>query len=87
MQDDAIEIESNMMTSSKLKSKVEIGTKEPRCFKEKIRSYGYGKSMEEKMDDMDKIIKDLSNKISRMELDQAKPDPFYRKDFRRNHNS
>jgi hypothetical protein len=42
--------------------------------------------VEEKMDDMDKIIKDLSNKISRMELDQAKPDPFARKYFRRNTN-
>jgi hypothetical protein len=45
-----------------------------------------GKSAEEKMDDMAKIIKDLSNKISRMELDQAKPDPFARKYFRRNPN-
>jgi hypothetical protein len=34
LQDDAIEIESNMMASGKLKSKVETGTKEPRCFGE-----------------------------------------------------
>jgi hypothetical protein len=39
------------------------------------------------MDDMAKIIKDLSNKISRMELDQDKADPFARKYFRRNPNS
>jgi hypothetical protein len=38
------------------------------------------------MDDVAKIIKDLSNKISRMELDQDKLDPFARKDFRRNPN-
>jgi hypothetical protein len=38
------------------------------------------------MDEMDKIIKDLSNKISRMELDQAKPDPFIRNQFKRNPN-
>jgi hypothetical protein len=35
---------------------------------------------------MAKIIKDFSNKISRMELDQAKLDPFARKYFMRNPN-
>jgi hypothetical protein len=87
MQDDAIEIESNMMASGKLKSKVETGTKEPRRFREQAGSSGSGKFAKEKMDDMAKIIKDLSNKISRMELDQAKPDPFARKYFKRNPNS
>jgi len=38
------------------------------------------------MDYMERIIKDLSNKISRMELDQAKNENFPRKDFRRNPN-
>jgi hypothetical protein len=38
------------------------------------------------MDDMEKIIKELSNKISKMELDQSKIDQFTRKDFRRNPN-
>jgi hypothetical protein len=38
------------------------------------------------MDDMERIIKELSNKISRMELDQAKNEHFPRKDFRRNLN-
>jgi hypothetical protein len=42
--------------------------------------------MEDKMDNMAKIIKELSNKISRMELDQAKHDPFARRDFKRNPN-
>jgi hypothetical protein len=86
MQDDAIEIESNIMASGKLKSRVETGTKETRCLREQAGPFGPGKSVEEKMDDMEKIIKYLSNKISRMELDQAKPDPFYRKDFSRNPN-
>jgi hypothetical protein len=40
----------------------------------------------EKMDEMAKIIKDLSNKISRMEIEQAKPDPYVRNQFRRNPN-
>jgi hypothetical protein len=38
------------------------------------------------MDDMAKTIKELSNKISRMELDQSKMDQFTRKYFRRNPN-
>jgi hypothetical protein len=75
-----------MMASGKLKSKVEIGTKEPKCFREHARPSGSGKSAEEKMDDMDKIIKDLSKKIYRMELDQVKPDPFSRKYFKINPN-
>ena len=75
------------MGSGKIKSKVETGTKEPKRFREQAGSFRSRKSVEEKMDDMDKIIKDFSNKISRMELDQAKPDPFARKDFRRNPNS
>jgi hypothetical protein len=86
MQDDAIEIESNMMASGKLKTKVEMGAREPRRFKEQAGPSGSGKSAEEKMDEMAKIIKDLSNKISRMELDQAKPDPYVRNQFRRNPN-
>jgi hypothetical protein len=86
MQDDAIEIESNMMASRKLKTKVEMGTREPRHFKEHAGPSGSGKSTEEKMDEMEKIIKDLSNKISRMEMEQAKPDPYVRNQFRRNPN-
>jgi hypothetical protein len=42
--------------------------------------------VEDKMDDMEKIIKELSNKILRMELDQSKMDQFTRKNFKRNTN-
>jgi hypothetical protein len=75
-----------MMASGKLKTKVEMGTREPRRFKEHAGSSGSGKSAEEKMDEMVKIIKDLSNKISKMKLDQANPDPYVRNQFRRNPN-
>jgi hypothetical protein len=34
MQDDVVEIESNMMASGKLKTKIETGNKETKCFKE-----------------------------------------------------
>jgi hypothetical protein len=75
-----------MKASRKLKSKVETGTKEPRRFREQVGPSRSGKSAEEKMDEMANIIKDLSNKIYRMELDQDKPDPFNRNQFRRNPN-
>jgi hypothetical protein len=49
MQYDAIEIESNMMASGKLENKVEMGTREPRHFKEHARPSGSRKiSSEEK---------------------------------------
>jgi hypothetical protein len=38
------------------------------------------------MDDMARIIKELSDKISRMDLDQSKVDPFIKREFRRNPN-
>jgi hypothetical protein len=87
MQDNAIEIESNMMASGKLKTKVEMRAREPIHFKEHAGPSRYGKSTEEKLDEMAKIIKDLSNKISRMVIEQAKHDPYIRNQFRRNHNS
>jgi hypothetical protein len=86
MQDDDVEIESNMMASRKLKTKFEMGNKETRRFREQAGPSGSGRSSEDKMDDMEKIIKELSNKISKMELDQSKVDQFSRKYFKRNPN-
>jgi hypothetical protein len=74
MQDDAVEIESNIMASGKLKDKFEPGNKEIRRYREQAGPSRYGRSLEDKMDDMEKIIKLLSNKISKMELDQSKND-------------
>jgi hypothetical protein len=85
MQDDALEIESNMMESGKLKEKIETGNKENRKFKEQGGSSGLGKSSGDKIDEMARVIRELSNKISKMELDKSKRDNFPRKDFRRNH--
>jgi hypothetical protein len=47
MKDD-IDIESNMMTSVKLKTKFEMGTREPKRFKEHAGPYRSGKYAEEK---------------------------------------
>jgi hypothetical protein len=57
MNDDAIEIESNMMASGKLKAKDETRNKETRRFREQARPSGSGRFAEDKMDDMAKIIK------------------------------
>jgi hypothetical protein len=75
-----------MMASVKLKAKDETGHKETRRFREQAGPSGAGRYAEDKMDDMEKTIKELSNKISRMELDQSKMDQFARKYFRRNPN-
>jgi hypothetical protein len=86
MQDDAVEIESNMMASGKLKTKIETGNRETKRFREQAGPSGSGRSSDDKMDDMARIIKELSNKISRMELDQSKSDQFVKRELRRNPN-
>jgi hypothetical protein len=86
MEDDALEIESNMMASGKLKSKTEAGNKENIRYREQGGSSRLGRSLGDKMDDMARIIKELSNKISKMELEKTKNDHFPKKDFRRNPN-
>jgi hypothetical protein len=86
MQDDSLEIESNMMASGKLKAKMKTRNKETRRYREQGGSSGSGRSSGDKMDDMDRIIKELSNKILKMELYQTKNDHFPRKDFKRNPN-
>jgi hypothetical protein len=86
MQDDALEIESNMMASRKMKTKFETGNKEIRRYRKQGGPSGSGISSKDKMNDMARIIKELSNKISRMELDQAKNEHYPRKEFRKNPN-
>jgi hypothetical protein len=86
MQDDAVEIEFNMMAFGKLKTKVEMGNRETKHFREQAGPSGSNRYTYDKMDDMARIIKELSNKISRMELDQSKIDPFVKREFRRNPN-
>jgi hypothetical protein len=57
MQYNAIKIESNMMASGKMKTKVETGNKDTKRFREQAGTSESGKSAEDKMDDMAKIIK------------------------------
>jgi hypothetical protein len=38
----------------------------------------------DRIDEMARVIRELSNKISKMELEKSKRDNFPRKDFRRN---
>jgi hypothetical protein len=57
MQDDAVEIESNMMASGKLKTKIETRNMETRPVREQAGPSGSGRSSDHKMDDMARIIK------------------------------
>jgi hypothetical protein len=86
MQDDDVEIESNMMASGKLKAKIETGNREAKRFREQAGPSGSNRSADDRVDDMARVIKELSNKTSRMELEQAKADSFPKKDFKRNPN-
>jgi hypothetical protein len=87
MQNYSIEIESNMNASRKLKTKFEMGTREPMRFKEQAGPSQSGKIYsKEKMDEMETIIKNLSNTISRMEMEKDKPDQYARNQFRINPN-
>jgi hypothetical protein len=81
-----VEIESNMMDSGKLKTKIKMGNRETRPLREQAGPSRSGRSLDDKMDDMARIIKELSNKISRMELDQSKVDQFVKREFKRNPN-
>jgi ribonuclease HI len=84
MQDDAVEIESNMMASGKLKAKTDNVIKENRKFKEQAGPSGSGKSAGDRIEEMSRVIQQLSNKISKMELEKPRRDNFPRKDFRKN---
>jgi hypothetical protein len=84
MQDDAVEIESNMMASGKLKAKIENLNKENKKFKEQAGPSGSGKSAGDRIDEMARVIQQLSNKIYKMELEKPRRDNFPRKDFRKN---
>jgi hypothetical protein len=84
MQDDAVEIESNMMASGKLKAKTDTGNKENKKFKEQGGPSGSEKSSGDRIEEMARVIRELSNKISKMKLEKSKRDNFPRKDFRKN---
>jgi hypothetical protein len=89
MKEDAIEIEYNMMASGKFKVKVETRIRETRKFREHGGSSSSNKnSQDEKIEEMAKLIKDLSNKLARMEVDRVKSEPNIRNpnQFRRNFN-
>ena len=68
MQDAALEVESNILASNKLKEKTEYQTVDKKGKKEIITSNPTGRSKDSKMDEMNKIIKNLSVKIDRLEL-------------------
>ena len=89
MQDAALEVESNILASNKLKEETKYQTVDKKGKKEIIPSNPPGRASDSKMDEMNKIIKNLSVKIDRLELgnkNQNKPIPEgerYQNQFRR----
>ena len=78
MQNAALEVESNILASNKLKEETEHQIVDKKAKKEIITSSHTGRSSDRKMDEMNKIIKNLSAKIDRLEMgnrNQNKPIP------------
>jgi hypothetical protein len=82
MQDDAVEIESNMIASGKSRIRNESGERERRKQKEQVGTSGTNKNQEDKIEEMSRIIKYLSNKLARMETKRRRPDIRNQNQFR-----
>ena len=70
MQEAAIEVESNLLASNKLKAEEERGSKDKRKVKEE-RQASTSKTLvaEDKLDEMSNIIKHLGSKMSKLQLE------------------
>ena len=78
MQNAALEVESNILASNKLKEETEHQIVDKKGEKEIITSSHTRRSSDSKMDEMSKIIKSLSAKIDRLAMvnrNQNKPIP------------
>ena len=76
MQNAALEVESNILASNKLKEETEHQIVDKKGKKEIITSSYTGRFSDSKMNEMNKIIKNLSAKIERLEMgnrNQNKP--------------
>ena len=70
MQEAAIEVESNLLASNKLKAEEERGSKDKRKVKEERQaSTSKAFAAEDKLDEMSNIIKHLASKMSKLELE------------------
>jgi hypothetical protein len=66
MQDDVLEIESNMITSRNAKIRSESGEREKIKQKEQVGTLGTNKIQDDKIEEMSRLNKDLSNKLDKM---------------------
>jgi hypothetical protein len=83
MQDDVVEIESNMIASGKARVRSDLGDREKRKQKEQVGTSGTNKNQEDKIEEMSRIIKYLSNKLARMETERRRSDNINPNQFRR----
>jgi hypothetical protein len=83
MQDYVVDIESNMIASRKARVINDSGDREKIKQKEQVGTSGTNKNQEDKIEEMSRIIKDLSNKLARMEIERRRPDNRNPNQFRR----
>ena len=68
MQEATLEVESNMLASSKLKEQLEYQEQDKKGKKEMVPSTCTGKTSD-KMDEMNKLIKSLFAEVNRLEME------------------
>jgi hypothetical protein len=70
MQDDAIDIEGNMIAFGKMKQRMDQVEKDKKKVKEEFgTSYPNRDSQDAKIEEMSRLIRNLSNKMSRFEIE------------------
>ena len=77
MQYVALEVESNILASNKLKEETDYQMVDKKGKKEIIPSNSIGRALDSKMNEMNKIIKNSSVEIDRLELGNKKPEKTY----------
>jgi archaellum component FlaC len=72
MQDDVLEIESNMIASRNAKIRSESGEREKIKQKEQVGTLGTNKIQDDKIEEMSRLNKDLSNKLDKIKTERRR---------------
>jgi hypothetical protein len=83
MRDDVVEMKSNTIASRKTRIRSESRERDKIKQKEQVGASETYKSQEDKIEEMSRIIKDLSNKFTRMKNERRRPDNKNPNKFRR----
>lgn len=81
MQEATLEVEANILATERLKDKLERGDKEKKKQKEeKLPTTSTSHNYEDKIEEMTKLVKGLSSKLAKMEIDGRKPIDLLKKE-------